>query len=129
MKSDQFSLGSSQGSITISGDGGGQTPLYHRQGAAPPSTTLRDVKRYTREGTNAVMSSVFGVSTLAALVGGSVLLLIRPAFVIQRGKRDSVDLTRVAIWMTIVFAVVAFRDQYIQVYRCAMDLRSSVVAA
>lgn len=97
--------------------------------AAAPSKTVRDIKRLSKECTNSIMSSVLGVSTLAAVVGGVVLLLIRPAFIEERGKRDSIDLTRVGIWMAIIFAVVAFRDQYIQIYRCAVNLRDGIAAS
>ena len=122
MGDDAFSLGDS----TSLGSFSNQPPdllLGEPPKPSPPSRVAQQVRQYARRGTHAVLSSIVGVSAAAAVVGGVVLLLVRPAFVTHREKRDRVDLTRVGIWMAIVFAIVALRDQYLQAYRYAMELR------
>ena len=127
MEEIEFSLGDSTslGSFDNQPDGfiSGEVPLYKKS----TSNVMQDVRRLAETSSHTVMSSIIGVSSLAALTGSLVLLVIRPAFIIQRGKREDIDLTRVSIWMAIIFAVVAFRDQYIQVYHYALEFKHGVM--
>ena len=63
-----------------------------------------------------IMSSVLGISSMTALIGGGGLVLISPPFVRQRGC-DTVDIVRVSVWMSILFTIVACRDHYISIYK------------
>lgn len=114
-----FSYGFSEGS-------------YGHDPVAPPTAAGRRVssvlaaaegtKRLARRGASAMLSSPAGVALAAAVAAAAMLLAIRPAFVARRGHPDAVDPGRVGIWMGIVFAAVALRDQYARLASCASDL-------
>ena len=83
---------------------------------------MERIESCAKSGVDTVMSSVMSVSLAAAAVGAAVLLIMRPAFVIQRGSRrvdgeSPIDPIRVGTWVAIVFVIVAFRDYHIQAYR------------
>lgn len=68
-----------------------------------------------------VASSPPGVALTAATATAVALLLIRPAFVLRRQEADMVlSPQRIGVWAMIVFAVVALRDQLLQVYHNAI---------
>ena len=85
----EFSLGdSSSGSFTTNMQAYDLASIENVD-MKPMQSKVIDLQRFIKMHLDTIMSSIFGVSIITVIIGGVVLLLIRPAFVIERGKKPT----------------------------------------